>query len=195
MPGYAARNELECGDHDVPKAFWSGESEMNCVQQAMQGVLRHAYAHHIQRLMVLGLYAQLLGVHPRRFHEWHLAMYIDAIDWVSLPNTLGMSQYADGGVVATKPYCATGNYVQRMSNYCRGCRFDPRQAIGEKACPLTTLYWDFLKRHEERFRSNRRMSLQIKNLASKSPEEMAAIQDQAVRHRSDVFGQAADVKF
>jgi len=165
MPGYAEMNALACGeDVDVPSSFWSGETEMRCVREVMGQVLRYGYAHHIQRLMVLGLYAQLLGVHPRRFSDWHMAMYLDAIDWVSLPNALGMSQYGDGGIVGTKPYCASGAYIDRMSDYCSTCRFDPRKATGANACPMTTLYWDFLDRHRERLRGNRRMQFQMANL-------------------------------
>ncbi|MFK7734909.1 MAG: cryptochrome/photolyase family protein [Pirellulaceae bacterium] len=179
MPGYIERNALECEQYDVPKSFWDGETEMNCVRQAMQPVLKHSYAHHIQRLMVLGLYAQLLGVHPRKFHDWHMAMYADAIDWVSLPNTLGMSQHADGAVVGTKPYCASGNYIDRMSNYCKGCAFKPKEATGDKACPVTTLYWDFLDRHRDAFADNGRMTFQMKNLENKSEEVMEEIRKAA----------------
>ena len=175
MPEYIERNALECDDRDVPQAFWDGEAEMECVRRAMRNVLDNAYAHHIQRLMVLGLYAQLLGVHPRRFHDWHMAMYADAIDWVSLPNTLGMSQFGDGGVVGTKPYCASGAYISRMSDACGDCRFDPKKAVGPDACPMTTLYWDFLDRHRERFAGNRRMTFQLKNLEKKKPAEIEAI--------------------
>jgi len=181
MPAYIEKNALKCTERDVPQAYWDGKSDMNCIQQAMQPVLQHAYAHHIQRLMVLGLYAQLLGVHPRKFHDWHMAMYADAIDWVSLPNTLGMSQYGDGGVVGTKPYCASGNYIDRMSNYCRGCRYDPKSAVGERACPVTIMYWDFLSRHEERFAKNGRMLFQIKNLQKKSADELRQIRAGAAR--------------
>lgn len=179
MPDYAQLNSLECEDVDVPKSFWDGETRMACISSVMKSVRRNAYAHHIERLMVLGLFAQLAGVHPYRFHEWHLAMYADAIDWVSLPNTLGMSQYGDGGLVGTKPYCASGAYIRRMSNHCASCPFDPQQATGPKACPFTTLYWDFLARHDERFRGNLRMKFQMVNLDRKSPTELAQIQKQA----------------
>lgn len=181
MPEYVQRNSLDCDARDVPQAYWNGESDMNCVREAMKPVLQHSYAHHIQRLMVLGLYAQLLGVHPRKFHDWHMAMYADAIDWVSLPNTLGMSQHGDDGVVGTKPYCASGAYIDRMSNYCKACRYDPKKSVGEDACPVTTMYWDFLARHEERFAKNGRMLFQIKNLRNKDPEQLSAIRDQAAQ--------------
>ncbi len=180
MPGYAEMNALGCPeDADVPAFFWDGDTQMRCVRHAMASVLDHAYAHHIVRLMVLGLFAQLLGVHPRSFHAWHMAMYADAVDWVSLPNTLGMSQYGDGGVVGTKPYCASGNYIRRMSNYCNGCPYDPKEARAENACPFTTLYWDFLARHRERFADNQRMAFQTRNLDRKGAGELRDIRDRA----------------
>jgi deoxyribodipyrimidine photolyase-related protein len=148
----------------------------------MRHVLRHAYAHHIERLMVLGLFSLLFGCHPRKFHEWHMAMYADAIDWVSLPNTLGMSQYGDGGLVGTKPYCATGNYINRMSNYCGRCRYDYRQAAGNTACPFTTLYWDFLDRRQERLKNNRRMQIQLQNLVEKRHDARAFLE---IRRRAE----------
>ncbi|HJU06459.1 MAG TPA: hypothetical protein VJ692_15030, partial [Nitrospiraceae bacterium] len=152
--------------------------------------LNHGYAHHIQRLMVVGLFALLLGVHPRKFHEWHMAMYVDAIDWVSLPNALGMSQYGDGGMVGTKPYCASGHYINKMSNYCQGCRYDPRRSTGEEACPFTALYWDFLDRHRAKFLSNARMIPQIRNLdrQRKHADEWAAIRKQAETVRAQCVG-------
>jgi deoxyribodipyrimidine photolyase-related protein len=188
MPEYAERNALGCDDAPVPAAFWDGGTEMRCVAECMGGVVAHGYAHHIQRLMVLGLFALLLGVHPRRFHEWHLAMYLDAVDWASLPNTLGMSQYGDGGTVGTKPYCASGAYVARMSDHCRGCPYDPARATGEDACPLTTWYWDFLARHRERLAGNRRMGFQLRNLARRPRAEPAAIRARAGALRERVLG-------
>ena len=190
MPGYIEHNALGCTDRDVPECFWSGETEMNCVREAMRHVLDHGYAHHIERLMVLGLFAMQLGVHPRRFHDWHMAMYVDAVDWVSLPNALGMSQFGDGGIVGTKPYAASGAYVSRMSDYCAGCRYDPKRATGEDACPITTLYWDFLDRHRERFAGNRRMAFQMKNLSRKPERELAAIRERADRLRAAFDGGA-----
>ncbi|MGI9470527.1 MAG: cryptochrome/photolyase family protein [Rubripirellula sp.] len=182
MPEYAGLNSLECDvDHDVPSFYWDGQTEMACVSDAMRLLIETAYAHHIQRLMVLGLFAQLLGVHPSKFNDWHMAMYADAVDWVSLPNALGMSQHADGGLMATKPYCASGNYINRMSNHCKGCRYKPDRAVGDDSCPVTTLYWDFLDRHRARFKSNHRMSMQLKNLDRKDDEEMQAIRDRAHR--------------
>jgi len=175
MPAYLERNALNCGDVDVPSFYWDGETDMACVRDAMQSVLRHGYAHHIQRLMVLGLFCQLAGVHPRKFHDWHMAMYVDAVDWVSLPNTLGMSQYGDGGIVGTKPYCASGNYIHRMSNCCSTCRYDYRKSTGADACPFTTLYWDFLDRHRQRFEANQRMNHQLAGLKRKDDAELSEI--------------------
>ncbi len=163
MPEYEGLNHLN-HQRELPSFFWDGDTEMNCVRQSMQHVLTDAYSHHIQRLMVLGNFAQLWGVHPKKFHDWHMAMYLDAVDWVSLPNTLGMSQFGDGGVVGTKPYCSGGNYINKMSNFCSGCRFNPRERTGEDACPFTTLYWEFLDRHTDRLSSNARMQMPLKNL-------------------------------
>jgi len=179
MPDYAELNALGCDDRDVPAFFWDGETDMACVAHCTRSVIDHAYAHHIPRLMVLGQLALLLGVHPRKFHEWHMAMYADAVDWVSLPNALGMSQFGDGGIVGTKPYCASGNYINKMSNFCGNCRYDHRKATGDDACPFTTLYWDFLSRHREEFKKNQRMAFQMKNLERKKPKELEEIRAQA----------------
>ncbi len=166
MPAYQEHNALNA-TLPVPDAYWTGQTDMVCVSQAIRNVRENAYAHHIQRLMVLGLFAQLLGVAPGAFNDWHMAMYVDAIDWVSLPNALGMSQFGDGGIVGTKPYCASGNYINKMSNYCRYCRYNYKQASGEQACPVTTLYWDFLDRHYNRFKENPRMRFQMNNIRRK----------------------------
>lgn len=179
MPEYADRNALGCGAQRVPNSFWDGNSEMNCIRTIMQSLLSRGYAHHIQRLMVLGNFALLLGVHPRRFHEWHMAMYVDAVDWVSLPNSLGMSQYGDGGIVGTKPYAASANYIRRMSNYCDECRYDPRKTTGKDACPFNALYWDFLARHRKRFAANARMNLTMRNLERKREAELRTIRTRA----------------
>jgi len=178
MPGYRGLNTLQAREK-LPEFYWTGRCEMNCLRESIGQTLQQGYAHHIQRLMVTGLYSLLLGVEPQQTHEWYLAVYVDAVEWVELPNTLGMSQYGDGGIMASKPYVATGKYIQRMSNYCAGCRFDPAQATGAEACPFTTLYWDFLLRHEPWLAKNQRMALQVKNLARLGPAERAAIQKQA----------------
>jgi len=178
MPEYIGRNALGA-DQPLPGFYWTGDTDMNCLRHTLKQTLQLGYAHHIQRLMVTGLYTLLLGVRPQAVHEWYLAVYVDAVEWVELPNTLGMSQYADGGVMASKPYVASGKYIQRMSNYCTGCRFDPGQSTGAKACPFTTLYWDFLRRHRETLAGNQRMAFQLKNLDRLSTSQMAAIETQA----------------
>lgn len=185
MPGYRERNVL-AAQLEVPACFWDGATDMECLRQSTRALIDHSYTHHIQRLMVLGNFALLAGVDPGKFHEWHMAMYADAIDWVSLPNALGMSQHGDGGRIGTKPYCASGNYIKRMSNYCKHCRYDPGKAIGDDACPFTTLYWDFLKRHTERFRANPRMSMPYQNLARKSAAQMRQITERAARLRQSL---------
>jgi deoxyribodipyrimidine photolyase-related protein len=135
MPGYAELDALQAGE-DLPSWYWTGDTDMACLRDALKQTLAHGYAHHIQRLMVTGLYALLLGVQPQQVHAWYLAVYVDAVEWVELPNTLGMSQYADGGLMASKPYVATGKYIQRMSPYCRGCRYDPAQRTARCGLPV-----------------------------------------------------------
>jgi deoxyribodipyrimidine photolyase-related protein len=182
MPDYLEANALQA-DQALPGWFWTGDTDMVCLRDAITQTLRLGYAHHIQRLMVTGLFALLYGVRPREVHAWYLSVYVDAVEWVELPNTLGMSQYADGGLMASKPYAATGKYIERMSNYCNQCPYAPAKRIGEKACPFTTLYWDFLLRHESRLASNPRMALQVKNLARIADGERDQIraQSQALR--------------
>ena len=187
MPGYLERNALEA-QAPLPAWYWTGETEMACLREAITQTLAHGYAHHIQRLMVTGLYALLLGVRPQAVHAWYLSVHVDAVEWVELPNTLGMSQYGDGGLLGSKPYVATGRYIQRMSNHCSGCRYDPAQSTGPKACPFTTLYWDFLMRHEPMLRQNPRMAMQMKNLDRLAPEVRSAITEQARTHRSAQTG-------
>lgn len=184
MPDYAGLNALDA-TQDIPDFFWTGETDMACLNDMITRLLHTGYAHHIERLMGMGLYLLMHGVRPYAAHDWHMGLYLDAIDWVSLPNMLGMSQHGDGGVVGTKPYCASGAYIDRMSNYCDTCRFDPKQATGEKACPFTTLYWDFLARHETRFEGNRRMALQVKNLRRKDAQDVQTIRKQAERLREN----------
>jgi deoxyribodipyrimidine photolyase-related protein len=183
MPEYEARNAL-AAELPLPDFYWTAATEMNCLRDALAQTLRHGYAHHIQRLMVTGLFAMLLGVRPQDVHRWYLAVYVDAVEWVELPNTLGMSQFADGGVMASKPYCASGAYIDRMSNACRGCRFDPKAATGADACPFTTLYWDFLARHQKLLKKNTRMAMQLKNLDRKDAAELRSIRRQADRLRA-----------
>ena len=182
MPEYLDRNAL--GAHaELPAWYWSGETDMACLKDAIDQTLEHGYAHHIQRLMVTGLYALLLGVKPQAVHAWYLSVYVDAVEWVELPNTLGMGQFGDGGLMASKPYVASGKYIQRMSNHCKGCKYDPALSTGATACPYTTLYWDFLMRHETLLKKNPRMAMQLKNLARLDEAARGAINAQAAAHR------------
>lgn len=178
MPGYDERNAL--GHHlPLPKWFWSGETQMRCLQHAIGQSLRSAHAHHIQRLMVIGNFALLAGLDPQALHRWYLGIYIDAFEWVELPNTLGMSQWADGGIIATKPYVSSAAYIRRMSDYCQGCRYDHKQRLGEGACPFNALYWDFFARHEQHLGGNHRLGMVYRQLNKMPPPEREALQAQA----------------
>ena len=181
MPAYAELNALDAHEN-LPGWYWTGDTDMACLRDAIGQTLRHGYAHHIQRLMVTGLFALMFGVQPQQVHAWYLAVYVDAVEWVELPNTLGMSQYADGGLMASKPSVATGKYIQRMSPHCQGCRDHPAQRTGDRACPFTTLYWDFLMHHQATLAGNPRMALQVKNVAH------AAVARRGERHRSSGQG-------
>lgn len=187
MPEYATHNTLDA-DTPLPPMYWSGDTHMACMADTVGQTLEYGYAHHIQRLMVTGLFALLLGVRPDDIHGWYLAVYVDAVEWVELPNTLGMSQFSDGGIMASKPYIASGKYIARMSNYCSGCRYDPGDATSDDACPMTTLYWDFLARHADRFADHHRMRFQYKNYERLNSGERAAIS----RRANVVRDQAAD---
>ncbi|MGB0713276.1 MAG: cryptochrome/photolyase family protein [Gammaproteobacteria bacterium] len=171
MPEFAEANALGA-EWDLPAFYWTGETDMRCLAESIGQTLEYGYAHHIQRLMITGLFSLLYGVRPEAIHQWYLGIYVDAVEWVELPNTVGMSQYADGGFLASKPYVASGRYIQRMSNYCEHCPFDPTKATGERACPFTTLYWDFLVRHKDRFGRHPRTALMWRNLERK-PEGFA----------------------
>jgi len=183
MPEYAEGNTQQAHE-PLPEFYWTGNTDMACLRDAITQTLQHGYAHHIQRLMVTGLYALLLGVEPKQVHQWYLGVYVDAVEWVELPNTLGMSQFADGGLMASKPYVASGKYIDRMSNHCKGCRFNPAESTGDTACPFTTLYWDYLSRHADMLAKNPRMLMQLKNLNRLTPEQREAIAKQAQTHRT-----------
>jgi deoxyribodipyrimidine photolyase-related protein len=183
MPAYLERNALNA-QAELPAWYWTGQTDMACLKDAIGQTLEHGYAHHIQRLMVTGLYALLLGAKPQAVHAWYLSVYVDAVEWVELPNTLGMGQFGDGGLMASKPYVASGKYIQRMSNHCKGCKYDPALSVGERACPFTTLYWEFLMRHEVLLKKNPRMAMQLKNLARLDAPAREAIQTQATAHRA-----------
>jgi deoxyribodipyrimidine photolyase-related protein len=195
MPEYADRNELEAGS-PLPWFYWTAETDMNCLHTCVAQTLDYGYAHHIQRLMVTGLFALLLGVEPKEIHKWYLAIYVDAVEWVELPNTIGMSQFADGGVMATKPYAASGAYINRMSNYCETCRYEPLRRSGDMACPFTTLYWDFLMRNEERLNRIPRMGMQLRNLKRLDRKERLSIRRHAdvVRKQATGYTETAGKK-
>ena len=153
---YTSRNALG-HDRALPEFYWGAETRMNCLSHAVDQTKRLAYAHHIQRLMVTGNFALLAGIDPAKVHEWYLAVYIDAYEWVEAPNTVGMSQFADGGVVGSKPYVSSGNYINKMSDYCSACDYAVTKKTGDGACPFNLLYWHFLDRHRDRFENNPRM--------------------------------------
>ncbi|HEY9889338.1 MAG TPA: cryptochrome/photolyase family protein [Candidatus Obscuribacterales bacterium] len=168
-------------DRPLPDFFWTGETAMNCLHQVIDQVHRTAYGHHIQRLMILANFALIAGLQPQAVEDWFHAVFIDAYDWVMQTNVLGMGLFADGGVLASKPYAASANYVNRMSDYCRGCRYNPKERTGENACPFNFFYWDFLDRHREQLQSQGRMSFILKNLDRMSPEELGEIRDRAAQ--------------
>jgi deoxyribodipyrimidine photolyase-related protein len=156
MPDYAQENFFGA-DRPLPKFYWTGETDMACLAAAIGQTKRLAYAHHIQRLMVTGNFAMLAGVSPQAVHEWYLIVYADAYEWVELPNTLGMSQFGDGGLLASKPYASSGNYINKMSDHCKGCSYSVSKKTGEGACPFNALYWDFLARNRDKLDGNPRM--------------------------------------
>ncbi len=157
MPKYAELNELNA-KRKLPWFYWSGETDMRCMAEAIGQTKQNAYAHHIQRLMVTGNFALIAGLDPKEVCEWYLLVYADAYEWVELPNTLGMALFADGGVVGSKPYASSGKYINRMSNYCKGCKYSVEESVGDNACPFNALYWHFIERNRARFKTNPRMS-------------------------------------
>jgi deoxyribodipyrimidine photolyase-related protein len=185
MPGYAGVNALE-HEMPLPSWFWSGRVKMNCLRHAIGQSLETAYAHHIQRLMVIGSFCLTAGVSPSQVDRWFLGVYVDAFEWVEMPNVLGMSQYADGGFLATKPYCGAASYVSKMSDYCRGCAYDPKDRLGPKACPLNAFYWDFWLRHAERLKKNPRIGMAVRQALAMAPEEQAAVRRKAAELRARI---------
>jgi deoxyribodipyrimidine photolyase-related protein len=177
-PGYVERNALNA-QRDLPSFYWTGDTDMHCLRQSVGQTLEFAYAHHIQRLMITGNFALIAGVDPQQVHQWYLAVYADAYEWVELPNTLGMSQFADDGMLASKPYAASGAYINRMSDYCDACRFNVRQRIGDDACPFNALYWDFIARNDRKLRANPRMAMPYKNWDRMSEADQIALRAQA----------------
>ena len=158
MPKYNLLNHFN-HKKSLPQWYWTGKTQMNCLKHAINQSLDYGYAHHIQRLMVTGNFALLAGINPDEVDQWYLGIYIDAFEWVEITNTRGMSQYADGGVVATKPYVSSGSYINKMGNYCRSCKYNVKEKIGDNACPFNSLYWYFLDRHRPMLGSNPRMTM------------------------------------
>lgn len=178
MPGYTEVNSLE-HQRPLPHWFWNGETRMACVASAVGQSLDEAYAHHIQRLMVIGNFALLAGLDPQALHQWYLGVYIDAFEWAEAPNTLGMSQYADGGRLATKPYVSSAAYLDRMGDLCKGCHYDNKAKTGSHACPFNALYWDFFARHGSRLRTNHRLGMVYRNWDRMNAERQQALRTQA----------------
>jgi deoxyribodipyrimidine photolyase-related protein len=178
MPEYANLNKLE-NHNPLPDFFWTGKTKMNCLSHAIGQSLTDAYAHHIQRLMIIGNYALLTQVNPDEVDNWYLGVYIDAIEWVEITNTRGMSQFADGGIVATKPYVSSGNYINKMSNYCGDCAYKHSEKIGENACPFNALYWNFLDEKKEHFKNNNRMAMMMNLLNKKDKNELQELKNRA----------------
>lgn len=188
MPQYKKKNELN-NYGKLPAFYWTGKTKMNCLKTSIENSLEHAYAHHIQRLMITGNFALLLQTNPDEVDDWYLGIYADAVEWVQLPNTRGMSQYADGGILATKPYVSSGSYVNKMSNYCKGCKYDKKQRTGDNACPFNSLYWNFLDDKREELRGNNRMGMMYNLLGKINPEELARIKERAyqIMENPDAF--------
>lgn len=188
MPGYVKENFFEAR-RPLPDFYWTADTDMRCMREAILQTKEEAYAHHIQRLMITGNFAMLAGVDPREVHEWYLAVYADAYEWVELPNTLGMSQYADGGLLGSKPYAASGNYINRMSDYCTSCRYDVKQKTGEGACPFNALYWHFLDRNALKLRGNRRLSQIFRTWDRMDDEKRAAYRESAEQTLGRLFAE------
>lgn len=180
MPGYTQTNHL-AHQRPLPTWFWSGKTRMACLANAIGQSLEHAYAHHIQRLMVIGNFALLAGLDPIELHQWYLGIYMDAFEWVEAPNTLGMSQWADGGRLATKPYVSSAAYLQRMGDHCKGCAYDPKIKTGEKACPFNALYWDFFDRHRTHFAGNPRLGVVYHQLNRMPADTLTSMKAQAAQ--------------
>ena len=183
MPGYETQNALQ-HHAALPHWFWSGQTRMRCLHLAITQSLHTAHAHHIQRLMVIGNFGLLAGLAPQELHRWYLGIYIDAFEWVELPNTLGMSQRADGGVIATKPYVSSAAYLRRMGDYCKGCAYDPAQKLGARACPFNALYWNFFERHAQALQGNPRLALVYRQLQNMPAGEREALREHAEHVRA-----------
>ncbi|AZQ43836.1 cryptochrome/photolyase family protein [Nonlabens ponticola] len=174
MPDYQSKNELD-NKNDLPDFYWTGETKMKCLSESINNSLDNAYAHHIQRLMITGNYALLTMTEPSYVDEWYLGVYIDAVEWVEITNVRGMSQFADGGIIATKPYVSSGSYINKMSNYCKNCEYSVSKKGGEDgACPFNSLYWNFLDEKKSHFENNQRMNMIMSNLKKMDSDKLKA---------------------
>ena len=178
MPGYEERNFFG-NERLLPEFYWTGDTEMECLKNSINQTIEHAYAHHIQRLMITGNFALLIGADPHAVHEWYLSVYLDAFEWVEMPNTIGMSQYGDGGLLGSKPYASSGAYINRMSDYCENCVYDVKKRVGPKACPFNALYWHFFARNEDVLRGNNRLNMVYRNLDTMDADKRSALMEQA----------------
>ncbi|MFT4902002.1 MAG: deoxyribodipyrimidine photolyase-related protein [Lentimonas sp.] len=190
MPDYANENFLQA-KRALPDFFWTGQTEMNCLRQCVQETQTNAYAHHIQRLMVIGNFALIAGLHPEEVNEWFWIVYADAYQWVELPNVSGMILFADGGQLGSKPYAASGAYINKMSNYCKGCRYSVTKKTGPDACPFNYLYWDFMLRHSDKLRKNPRMGMTYRTLDKMDPERVATIQTDSEKFLNSIDAEPA----
>jgi len=178
MPAYADLNFFDT-KRPLPDFYWGGKTDMACIKEAVDHTREHAYSHHIQRLMVTGNFALIAGLDVKQVQDWYLAVYSDAYEWVEMPNTLGMALFGDGGLLGSKPYAASGKYIDKMSNYCAGCRYDPQEMLGEKACPFNALYWDFFARNRDKLEANQRLPFVYSTWDKFAPERQNGIKDQA----------------
>lgn len=185
MPEYETRNYFG-HDNPLPEFYWTGDTRMNCMRAAIRQSLDYAYAHHIQRLMLTGNFALLAGVHPDEVDAWYLGIYIDAVQWVEIVNTRGMSQFADGGIVATKPYIASANYIRKMGDYCQECFYDADKSTGERSCPFNSMYWDFLHRHRRKLSKNPRMGFMYGALDRMDENRKGDLFRQAAAYRASI---------
>ena len=185
MPGLKLANHYG-HTNALPRWYWTGDTNMNCMKQCIGQTLKNGYSHHIQRLMVTGMFGVTAQISPQAVCDWYLAVYVDAVEWVELPNVAGMALFANGGRFTSKPYIASGAYVKRMSNYCTNCTYEPETRVGAKACPVTTLYWNFLDKHEATFGSNPRTSLMVKNLQRMTPELRSQVRERATEMLADL---------
>ncbi|CAM4458259.1 MAG: (6-4) photolyase [Legionellaceae bacterium] len=185
MPEYASRNYLNAS-RTLPGLYWGQDTQMFCMKEVVRQTKVEAYSHHIQRLMITGNFSLLAGLNPKEVCDWYLAVYADAYEWVELPNTLGMALYADGGVMASKPYAASGKYIQKMSNFCKSCVYNPADTVGEKGCPFNSLYWNFIAQHQDKLESNPRLHYAFLSWSKMDQEKKKAILSKAALVISDI---------